>query len=370
MANKWIERAEQLGPELSEYAARHDEDGSFVAESFQALRDDGYLAALVPTELGGMGANIDEICDFIRTLAKYCPSTALAYSMHSHLMAATVWKHLHKLPGEALLRRVASEKLLLVSTGAGDWLESGGVLTKIAGGYRFSAKKAFASGSPAGDLMITSGRYEDPERGPTVLHFPLSFKAEGVRLGDDWNAHGMRGTGSHTVHIEGAFIPDEAISASRRQGAWAPAFDLICTMAFPVLMSAYVGVAERAAELALQQARSRRDDPDLPYLVGELCNQLFVVQAVSRAQVENAANFEFAPSAERSSRAAQAKTVLTEACVRTVEKAMEVAGGSAYFRNGRIEALMRDVRAAQYHPYQRMRQLRFSGRIALGFEAG
>lgn len=205
-AAKWIERARTLGPEIAEHATRHDVDGTFVSEAYEALKEDGLFKALVPLELGGMGAGLVEACEFIRELAQYCGSTALAYSMHSHLVAATVWKHRHGQPGEALLRKIAEQNLVLVSTGAGDWLESNGVMEKVEGGYRYTSKKPFASGSPMADVMITSGRYDDPEEGPMVLHFPLSLRAEGVERGDDWDTHGMRGTGSNTVHISGAFI--------------------------------------------------------------------------------------------------------------------------------------------------------------------
>lgn len=364
----WIRYADKLGPELLEYTARHDEDGTFVAESYHALKADGFFAALVPQELGGMGASLEDICEFIRTLAHYCPSTALAYSMHSHLVATTLWKHLHGNPADALLRRIAEQKLVLVSTGAGDWLESNGTLTRVDGGYRYTAYKPFASGSPMGDVMITSGRYEDPEKGPMVLHFPLPFSTEGVSRGDDWNTHGMRGTGSSTVTIENAFIPDASISVARPRGPWHPAFDVICTAALPIIMSAYVGVAEKAAELALASARKRRDDPDVAYIAGQLLNELFQVRAIWRAHVDNANNLDFVPDSDRTSLSLQAKSTVAEACIRTVDKAMELGGGSAFFRRNRIESLMRDVRAAPYHPLQAIRQQRVCGRIALGLE--
>ena len=362
----WIERAHKLGPELSEYAARHDEDGTFVMESCEALKAEGYYRALVPQELGGLGAGLSEICEFIRTLAHYCPATALTYSMHSHLVATTVWKYRQGQPGEALLRRVAEHNLVLVSTGAGDWLESGGELTRVDGGYRFTARKGFCSGSPIGDLMITSGRYEDPEKGSRVLHFPLAFSAEGVTRGNDWNTHGMRGTGSHTTSIDGAFIPEGSIDMERPRGPWHPAFDVISTVAFPIIMSVYTGVAERACELAIASAKGRREDPDVQYLVGELLNERTIVQSLYRTIVDNAADYAFAVDAERTRTAAQAKTTLAEACVRTVTKAMEAGGGGAFFRKRGIEQLMRDVRAAPYHPLQPKRQQRFCGRSVLG----
>ena len=77
----WIDKAKQLGPELGEYAARHDEDGTFVNESFMALKEDGMFKALVPTEHGGGGAGMRDICEFIREIGKHCGSTALSGSM-------------------------------------------------------------------------------------------------------------------------------------------------------------------------------------------------------------------------------------------------------------------------------------------------
>jgi alkylation response protein AidB-like acyl-CoA dehydrogenase len=364
----WIDRATELGPELAEFAARHDEDGTFVNESFAALREEGYFKALIPEEMGGMGAGLRDICEFIRALGHYCGSTALAFSMHTHLIAASVWKHKKGQPGEAMLRKVAAENLILVSTGAGDWLESNGELEKVEGGYRYTSKKPFGSGSPMGDLMVTSGRYEDPEKGSLVLHFPLSFKTEGVRRGDDWDTHGMRGTGSNTIHIEGAFIPEGSVAMERSRGPWHPAFAVISTVALPIITSVYVGLAERAAELALEGAQKRRDDPHVQYLAGELANELFAVRALWNAHIENANEYDFAPTQERASASAQAKTTITDACIRTVDKGMELAGGGAFFRGGLLERIRRDVRAGPYHPMQAKRQHAFSGRLALGLE--
>src|SRR5688500_1065878 len=54
-------RAAALGPELARHAARHDAEGTFVSESYDALRAAGLLTAAVPVELGGAGATIREL---------------------------------------------------------------------------------------------------------------------------------------------------------------------------------------------------------------------------------------------------------------------------------------------------------------------
>ena len=62
------------------------------------------------------------------------------------------------------------------------------------------------------------------------------------------------------------------------------------------------------------------------------------------------------------------KTIAAQACLETVEKAMEVVGGASFFRTSGIERLLRDVHAAQFHPLQEQRQLLLTGRASLGLD--
>ena len=167
----WVEIARELGPGLASLAAEHDANDSFVSGNYVTLTEQAIFSAGVPSELGGGGASHSELCAMLRELAHHCGSTALAVSMHTHLVAATVWRFRQGQPAAPLLERVAKEQLVLVSTGASDWLDSSGVAERVDGGYRVTARKVFGSGSPAGDLLVTSAPYDDPNDGPTVLHF-------------------------------------------------------------------------------------------------------------------------------------------------------------------------------------------------------
>ena len=84
----WLGRAERIAGAIAEAAARHDADESFVSEGYELLKQEGFVKALVPAELGGGGAGYTEICRAISRIAISCGATALAFSMHSHLVAA------------------------------------------------------------------------------------------------------------------------------------------------------------------------------------------------------------------------------------------------------------------------------------------
>lgn len=361
----WIAAADAVGREIAATTARHDEEDSFVEEGFRALKAAGFFKALVPAELGGFGADYRDMCNAIRRLGTYCGSTALAFSMHSHLVAVPAWRWRHeKAPVEGLLKRVAAEELVLISSGGSDWLPSNGRAEKVEGGYRVTAKKVFSSGCQMGDLLVTSAIHDDPQAGPTVLHFAVPFKAEGVRRLDTWRVLGMRGTGSHDVTLEGVFVPDAAVVARREPGKWHMLFHHIFVLAFPLVYAAYVGVAEAARARALEIGRAKPKSAALTIAAGRLENA-FMQAEMSLDRMITIAETE-APGPERTSRAAIAHTLAAEGATATVERAMELVGGSSFYRDLGLERAFRDVQGARFHPLQELPQLELTGRMALG----
>jgi acyl-CoA dehydrogenase len=83
----WVAVARTLATDFATRAAEHDASDSFVAENYQALRDAKIFSAPVPPELGGGGADFATHCEIIRAIGRGCGSTALSYSMHSHLLS-------------------------------------------------------------------------------------------------------------------------------------------------------------------------------------------------------------------------------------------------------------------------------------------
>lgn len=356
----------KVGPVIAENSAWLDATDGFIDKNFDLLKQHGVFSALVPSEYGGGGADYAEMCEFIRELAHACPSTALTLAMHSHLVSAAVANDRAGRPGRALLDKVSSGEVVLVSTGANDWLDSNGSAEKVEGGYRVSSFKPFASGSPKGDVMVTSVRYDDPIEGPQVLHFPLPMASEEVTLLGDWQTLGMRATGSQTVKIDGAFVPDAAIAMKRPRNGYHPAFSVILTVAMPLIMSAYTGAAEKIAEMALERSRV---ESELNYiLAGELINLLEVARMARADMIRRCNEFDFQPSEQLASDILVRKTICADHVIQVAGKAMEVAGGASFMRKTGIERFFRDLQGARFHPLPEKRQQLFTGRVALGME--
>jgi alkylation response protein AidB-like acyl-CoA dehydrogenase len=238
---------------------------------------------------------------------------------------------------------------------------------KVEGGFRFNARKIFSSGVPAGDVLMTTGVYDDPAAGPTVYHFPLPLKSEGVKILDTWRTLGMRGTGSHDIEIKDAFVPDAAMQGVRRPaGKWHPFMHTVVLVALPIFYGAYLGVAEAAREIALSIAARKKDDPLVPLLLGEMENRVVSARITHESMIALTASAK--PGVEATNAMICRRTIFVEAVIGAVEKAMEVSGGAGFYRSTGLERCFRDIQGARYHPVQEKPQTRLTGRILLGLD--
>jgi alkylation response protein AidB-like acyl-CoA dehydrogenase len=358
------EIAGRLAAGFAANAAKADEEDRFVAGNYKALKAAGLVEAAVPVELGGKGAEIAELCDMIRIIARSCGSTGLAFSMHTHQVAIPAWRWRHQKVAavEPLLKRVAAEKIILLSSGGSDWIGGSGKAEKVEGGYRITARKVFTSGAEAGDILMT-GAILDGET-PKVLHFGVPMKAPEVSVVETWRTLGMRGTGSNDVVIEGLFIPDAGVALARNAGEWHPLFQIISTVAFPLIYAAYLGVAESARDIAIDMAKKKPANPHMVSLAGRMDTHLRAAQLAHRHMIATVE--ENTPSAQSVNEIMMGRALVAEHTIEAVELALELAGGAGFYRANGLERRFRDIQGARFHPLQQGPQATYAGSMALG----
>jgi alkylation response protein AidB-like acyl-CoA dehydrogenase len=358
--------AHTLGQQFAARAAENDEQDRFVAENYAALKAQGLVTAGVPRELGGGGATIPELAEMLRILAHHCSSTALAFAMHTHQVAIPAWRwSTQKVAAvEPLLKRIAAERLVLLSSGGSDWIAGSGRAERVEGGWCISARKVFTSGAPAGDLLMTSAIAEQEGEEPMVLHFGIPMTSPHVRIDPVWKSLGMRGTGSHDVVIDGHVVPDAAVALKRKAGEWHPLFQIISTIAFPLVCSAYLGVAESACAIALSLARKRRPDHNLLQLLGRMQTELKGAELARGMMLEATRHGHC--DAETVNEVMTGKTLMAQHALNAVALAMEAAGGAGFYRAPGLERRFRDMQGIRYHPLQSGPQADYAGSMALG----
>jgi alkylation response protein AidB-like acyl-CoA dehydrogenase len=216
--------AAQHAADFATRADQHDRAGSFPFEHIEALQQSGVLAACVPQEFGGLG--VESLHDYvlgINRLGRGDGATAIAANMHifQPWRLTRVWRTATAAGQE---RRTAQFAQRLRQIGAGQvvigalFSEPGTNLlhprveaTKTTDGWRLNGRKIFGTLSPAAQLFNVSCQLRDGQGQRRLAFATVPRESPGVDVRNNWDALGMRATGSHDVVLTDCLVPDDAL---------------------------------------------------------------------------------------------------------------------------------------------------------------
>ena len=192
--------AHRIGRETAAvHAADVDVHARFPKETVDAFRAEGLLGALVPAELGGLGHDLRAAAAVVRTVGRYCASSAMILAMH-HIQVACLVRHGRSEALRDFARRVAAEQLLLASAtteiGIGGntrssscWVDSDGQ-----GGFTLTKQAPVISYGQYADAIFTTARRDaDSPPSDQVLAVCLGTAVTLEPL-SGWDTMGFRGT--------------------------------------------------------------------------------------------------------------------------------------------------------------------------------
>ncbi len=346
--------------------ATYDKENRFFSEDFEELKQAGYLLMAVPTEFGGLGMNLAQVCKEQQRLAYRSPATALATNMHIYWtgIAADLLR-----AGDSsctwMLEEAAAGEIFAAGHGeAGNDLP---VLLASAraergeGGYRLYGHKIFGSLTPVWTRLGLHAMDSSDPANPKIVHAFLPRETQGYTIKETWDTLGMRATRSDDTILDGAFVPDQYIPRVVPAGfAGADLFVLgIFAWAEPTFASIYTGIAERAYDLAVagvkkktsvaMGGRSMAYNPMTQYSVAEMALELDAIQAhVDRIAADWSSGVDHGGAWP--SKLVSAKYHCVEGAKKIVDLALDVSGGNGMFKSNELERLYRDVRCGGFHP--------------------
>ncbi|MFC5996281.1 acyl-CoA dehydrogenase family protein [Pseudonocardia hispaniensis] len=348
---QFVTLAAEAGRRCGPTEAPHDRDATFVSEGYRILHDSGYLRMAVPTELGGLGAGLRQVVLAEGELARRAPSTALSAAMHLYLTLVHCWRRRRgAADAEGALRKIATDGLVMATSGGSDWVCPTTIAVEADGGFRFTGRKAFCSQAPAATVISTSAVLGRPGPDAVVLHAGVPLSSPGVSILETWDTLGMRGTASHDVVFDDVFVPAERIMGRRPYGQLTGPLLVAAIHFAPVVAAVYLGIARGAQDEALRMA-GRRGEPAPAAIrqLGEMQARLRVAWWALRAAVEEIGDDPAADDATLTAVMVAKRHAVLEAKA-VVDLALEVVGGPAYFRTSPLERAYRDVRAGLFHP--------------------
>ena len=379
--------AERLAEDLGSRAAAHDRDGTYPHDSIRALRDDGYLVAPVPVRLGGLGvSSVHDLVVASGRLARGDASVAIGVNMHLIAVMALARRLSVALAAGKIrragafaesLRTIVRERSVIAAAQS----ETGQDLTRPAtraertsGGWRIDGHKVFCTMSPAATTLLTAVSFVDDDGVERYGFVQVPADAPGVAVNGDWDALGMRASGSHSITLSGVEMPADAVRGGFPTGETVPYLDRNMTSGL-FHASASLGIAEAAFARVATPERVR-DDSRANMLVAESAIDLaagrgILARAASLVDEHYAAH----PADDGTddevvavfSEGQAAKAFVVDAATRVVDRALALSGGAGYLNGSPLARAYRDVRAGAFmHPLGANRVYGFLARTALG----
>ncbi len=368
----YVALARELAPAFAERAAAHDADASFPHENIAELVRSGYTAMTVPEEFGGDGASLAELCEAQRILAAACGSTAFSVNMHIHGLAMIA-----KLGGDSAewVCRAVSDGAVIAGGFSepgvgGNWWHPTTKAQPVDGGYVLNGRKGFFTGFPGATHLFLSAATEDDRGLPQPMAFLLPKPDEGVRVTAEWDAAGMRATGSHSLALEDLYVAEKWSVGDR--GTLPLLFMTGVHWAWCSFASVFVGLARGALEHVVRTQQKRvlsvigKPNATLPgvqFRVAEMSARLAAAEAHLDAAI-NADHDTPDPLGHYIDMSVM-KTSVTRLAHEIVTLAMQVQGGSSLASSDPLQRMYRDVVAGLLVPPATDVVLEWAGKQAL-----
>ena len=361
--NPLLEDLKSILPTIAANALVAEQDRQVPAENIALLKSIGMHRVFQPKVFGGMELSLPQFADCIALLAGACASTAWAMSLlctHSHQLALFSAQLQQEVWGTDPDATASSS------------IAPFGRTEEVEGGVLFSGEMGWSSGCDHAEWAIVGFRRNNPQ-GSQDYCFAVLPRSD-YQIRDDWFAAGMKGSGTKTLIIDKAWVPEHRIQKAKdmMEGKSAgfglyPDSRIFYSPYRPYFASGFstvsLGVAERMLEVFREKTRTRvraytgaavgAATPALMRLA-ESTHQVAAARAfLEKTWDEHAEHSEQQryPSRQTLAFWRTNQAYATKMCIQAVDRLFEAAGGNAWFEHNEMQRLFRDSHMTGAHAY-------------------
>ncbi len=253
-----IERARAMVPVLRERAYQAEQDRRMPDATHREFVEAGFYRLFQPTRFGGYEMDLAMMVDMCAELGRGCGSSAWLFSniaSHSWIAGMHYPETQEELWGD-------DPGALIASSFPG----TGAKATAVDGGVVVDGTWSFSSGIDQADW--NSMQIMLPRDGaPPEARFALIPKSE-FEVVDDWFVNGLAATGSRSLVVREAFIPERrTLPALEMHGGRSPGSEInpnplyrlpLWAIGVKLFSGTAIGIARGAIEVMEDELRSRR----------------------------------------------------------------------------------------------------------------
>ena len=351
-------RARKMRNDLASRAVDAERERCIPQATIDAFVENGFFRTLVPRRSGGFELPLDALLDVSVEVGEVCGSSAWVLS----LLAIHNW--LAALYGEETREELFGDRGFVLAPAC---FAPGGSLERREGGFVLRGRWAFASGAAHAQWAFVSATRAAGSAGEAQI-LCVAIPRDDFVVADTWHTAGMRGTGSHDLVVEEAFIPERRTLDFRNlvegRAAAADAPPLYRQPLVPVLAQVAaapaLGIA-RGARAAFRDALQERVRLDGSRSVESAPTQVRFAESSleidSAGLMLEAARRELAGLGAEGGSSGEGQRLsiwmkacfATTLCVRAVDRLMAAAGAHAQFLSSTLQQKQRDLHTLGSH---------------------
>ena len=385
-----IAAASTLIVPFRERAEAADRANAICPENYADMQRSGVASAFIPEELGGLGLrSMHDWILLIATLAGGDGSAGIAISMHLSATRGLAALYRNSEAGSAphvrakgYLEAVARGDMLICSTTTErgtDNLHPLSEATWSEEGWRINGGKNFVTMSPLATHVATNVRMRDAD-GDHIANVLFPMDTAGLQQLGDWDALGMRASGSQSLKFDNCLVPHDALRKIGPCGQWSIPILVNRTLANAPLVGAFLGIAETAFTYALDGQKAAKDASarsGVSHTLAEIEVLLATSQSILArlgekidafmAATKGGAEATYEASHELMKDYQTAKWVVNRHAIDIVSQAMDLSGGGGFMARNPLSRLYRDVRAGPFmQPHSPIDAREYVGQVLLG----
>ncbi len=335
---------EVVRPAAQEVDAR----GEFPSRSIEALGAAGLLGAVAAKEVGGHAGGIRLASRICTRLASDCGSTAMVAMMHYSGSAVLERYASLELRKQAAAGKHLSTLAFSEATSRSQFWAPTSTARKEKNGVRLDAKKSWITSAKHATAYVWSSRPLAGSGASTIWLVPNGTK--GLAIQGNYDGLGLRGNDSSAVVADNVLVPESAML-----GADGAGFEIMMQTVLPIFQvlsaSVSLGLMDGAIERTVAHATNTRFEHtgealrDLPTVRAHVARMKVQTDMV-RGLLEDTLGALEAGRPDAMLRVLECKAAAGETSNSVLDIGMRVCGGAAFRKEGGLERLFRDARAA------------------------
>jgi alkylation response protein AidB-like acyl-CoA dehydrogenase len=359
-----------------DYANEIERTGQVPPQLLADLRERGWLSLAAPVELGGRGIPFPRYLEIMEIVSRSHGSVRMLV----HVINGT-WRAMAPYASPEQLEQVVKPSIAgdtlvaftLTEATAGTGADIRTTVRREGDTYVMNGEKHLITFGVKCDYWLLAARLEGTTgQDGTIAFLMPNTGLPGAEVIDDSDTMGIRGTDHAILKFHDVPVPVSARLGEEGQGLEVALGGFLLPSRVSVAMSA-VGLAERANELAVEYATTRETFGKK--LATRQAIQFYLAEnyadiAAARALVFEAARAYEEGRPDAGTLSSASKMVAVDMLARVTDKALQVHGGSGYWKRNAIERVYRDARAQRFEEGTNEIQKLVVGRAVVTGHAG